>query len=327
MKDKKAIAMVCVVAVGLGVLPLLMDTESSYFIYFLFLTFCYIILSQSWNLVSGCAGQISLGQHAFFGVGAYTTAIIWTNDLTGTGYYFDPITMLLSAIVATVLAVAVGIPLLSKLRGDYFALGTLGLGEILRVSFIKGGKLTGGPVGLMLPSSAYTSMKPYYYTGLALALLALVVTYLIVRSRFGLALIAVREDESAAAANGINVLKYKISALAVSAFLAGLCGSLQAYYIFHVNPEGVFNLKWALYPILMCVMGGSGTILGPVIGAICLTAILSLTNIWFPSVHPIFTGSLIIVVMLFMPKGIVRMSIRSRFGRTRIARGTATSGT
>ena len=131
--------------------------------------------------------------------------------------------------------------MLSKLRGDYFALGTLGLGEILRVTFIKGGAFTGGPVGLMLPSSSYASMIPYYYTGLFLAFGSIVAAYLIVKSRYGLALIAIREDESAAAANGINILKYKIAALAVSAFLAGMCGSLQAYYIFHVNPEGVFQ--------------------------------------------------------------------------------------
>ena len=90
MKDRYSIGLVCIVTALLCTLPLMIDTERSYFIYFLFLTFCYIILAQSWNLVSGYAGQISLGHHAFFGLGAYATAIIWLHDLTGTGYYFDP---------------------------------------------------------------------------------------------------------------------------------------------------------------------------------------------------------------------------------------------
>lgn len=312
MKDKKTMGITALMAAILALLPLFIDIENSYFIYFLFLSFCYIILAQSWNLVAGYTGQVSLGHHAFFGLGAYTTAFIWVNDITGTGYFFDPVTMVLSGIIPAILAILIGIPLLSKLRGDYFALGTLGLGEILRILFIKGGSITGGPVGIMLPSSVYSSMKPYYYTGLFLALAATCVIWLIVNSRFGLSLVAIREDETAAAANGINILKYKIAALATSAFLTGICGSLQAYYAFHINPEGFLSLKWALYPILMCVMGGSGTIIGPVIGAIFLTAVFSLSNIYLPKIHPIMTGLLIIIVMINMPKGIVNLRFKGK---------------
>src|SRR5208283_3876509 len=101
-------------------------SEKSYLVFFLFLTFIHIVLAQGWNLVAGYTGQISLGTHAFFALGAYTTAIIWRSDLFGTGhYYFDPITMVLSGLVPVVFAAAIGIPLLGKLRGDYFALGTL----------------------------------------------------------------------------------------------------------------------------------------------------------------------------------------------------------
>ncbi len=314
MKDKKTMGITVLIAGLLALLPLILDTETSYFIYFLFLTFCYIILAQSWNLVAGYTGQVSLGHHAFFGLGAYTTAFIWTNDITGTGYYFDPVTMVLSGVIPAILAVLIGIPLLSKLRGDYFALGTLGLGEILRIIFVKGGSITGGPVGIMLPSSAFSSMKPYFYTGLFLCLATVILTWLIVNSRFGLALVAIREDETAASANGINILKYKIAVLATSAFFAGICGSLQAFYIFHVTPQGFLSLKWALYPILMCVMGGSGTIVGPVIGAIFLTAVLTLSNIYLPNIHPIMTGFLIIIVMIYMPKGIVTLRFKRKNG-------------
>jgi branched-chain amino acid transport system permease protein len=289
-----------------------LDTEASYLIYFLFLAFTYIALSQSWNLIAGYTGQISLGHHAFFSIGAYVTGMVWIHDVTGTGYYFDPLTMFLSGLGSAVFAVAIGIPLLSKLRGDYFALGTLGLGEILRVLFIKGGSFTGGAVGLILPSGVYSSMMPYYFTGLFLAFLATAVTYAVVRSPIGLALEAIREDEMAASASGVHILKYKVLAFALSAFLAGLCGSLQAYYLFHIHPEGFLNLNWTLYPILMCVLGGIGTILGPIIGAVFLTAVFSLANIYLPEIHPIFSGALIIVVMLFLPDGVMRLKAKMR---------------
>ena len=162
--------------------PFLVDSEESYLVYFLFLTFLYIALAQGWNVVAGYGGQASLGQHAFFGLGAYLTAISWKAGWIG---YLDPIGMLISGAGAALLAVMIGVPLLAKLRGDYFALGTLGLGEILRVVFTQGGSLTGGPVGLMLPSSEYRSMIPYYFFALSTALLSLLCVWLLVRSRVG----------------------------------------------------------------------------------------------------------------------------------------------
>ena len=205
--------------------PFLVDSEESYLVYFLFLTFLYMALAQGWNVVAGYAGQPSLGQHAFFGLGAYLTAMPWKAGWTG---YLDPLGMFISGTGAALLAVIIGIPLLTKLRGDYFALGTLGLGEILRVVFTQGGSLTGGPVGLMLPSSEYRSMIPYYFIALFLALFSLLCVWLLVRSRVGLALVAIREDEQAAGTNGIYVLKFKIFAFAVGAFFTGLCASLFA---------------------------------------------------------------------------------------------------
>jgi len=154
----------------LSLFPFSVNSEESYLVYFLFLTFLYIALAQGWNVVAGYGGQASLGQHAFFGLGAYVTAISWKAGWIG---YLDPIGMLISGTGAALLAVMIGLPLLAKLRGDYFALGTLGLGEILRVVFTQGGSLTGGPVGLMLPSSEYRSMIPYYFFALSIALLSL----------------------------------------------------------------------------------------------------------------------------------------------------------
>src|SRR4030042_5018698 len=161
MEDKKGILLTVLAVMALTGVPVVLDADRSYFVFFLFLSFCHIVITQGWNLVGGYTGQISLGQHAFFGLGAYTTAIIWLRDITKTGYYFDPVTMILSGLVPVILAVIIGIPLLSRLRGDYFALGTMGVGEIIRVVFIKGGTLTNGAPGLRLPSTVFESMTPY----------------------------------------------------------------------------------------------------------------------------------------------------------------------
>lgn len=305
MKDKRSILITVLAVIALAGVPFVLDADRSYFVFFLFLSFCHIVISQGWNFVAGYTGQISLGQHAFFGLGAYTTAIIWLRDITKTGYYFDPVTMTLSGLVPVILAIIIGIPLLRRLRGDYFALGTLGMGEIIKVFFVKGGAFTGASDGLHLPSTLFESMKPYYWTGLFLALFATAVVYFLARSRIGLALRAIREDEISASSHGIHILKYKVFAFAVGAFLAGICGSLYTYYLFHINPDSVLKLTWTLYPILMCVIGGSGTIMGPVIGAFFMTAVFTLADIYFVEINPIMAGLLIIIVMKFMPRGLI----------------------
>jgi branched-chain amino acid transport system permease protein len=305
MKNMRSLIIAVLVILAFAALPLFVDSEQSVVVYFLFLAFCYVVVAQAWNLVAGYTGQISLGQHAFFGLGAYATGLIWLHDLTKTGYYFDPVTMILSGLVPVALAILIGIPLLSRLRGDYFSLGTLGLGQIIKILFIKGGSFTKGADGLHLPSRVYMGMRPYYWTGLILAVLATAVVYFMIRSRTGLALRAIREDETSAASHGIPILKYKILAFAVAAFLAGLCGSLYGIYLFHVNPASVFNLDWTLYPILMCVIGGTGTILGPVIGAMFMTVVFALADIYFVQMHAVMAGVLIILVMRFMPNGLI----------------------
>ena len=126
-----------------------------------------------------------------------------------------------------------------------------------------------------------------------------------IRSKIGLALRAIREDETSAASHGIPVLRYKILSLAIAAFLAGLCGSLFGIYVFHVNPESMLKLDWTLYPILMVVIGGTGTVLGPVIGSIFMTVVFAIADIFFVQMHAVMAGILIILVMRFMPNGLI----------------------
>jgi branched-chain amino acid transport system permease protein len=282
--------------------PFVFDPEKSYVVYFLFMASLYVTLAQSWNLVAGYTGQVSLGHHAFFGVGGYVVAILWSRHLIG---YLDPIGMVLAGVAASLLALLVGIPLLSKLRGDYFALGTLGLGEIMRLLTIQLGAFTGGPMGILLPSSSFGTIVPHYFIALLLAVIAIAATFYMVKSRIGLALVSIREDEAAAEASGINVLTFKVLSFAVAAFLAGVAGAILAYYIFTVEPQGFYSLNWTLYPVLMCVLGGAGTMTGPIIGGLLLTAVFEVARYFLPEIHPIFSGLFIILAIMFLPTGIM----------------------
>ena len=307
-----------VVVAVLALLPFLPGAVDAYYFSFLFFVFLYAIMAQSWNLVAGYGGQISLGSHAFFGLGAYTTAILWSgNYLWGSLYdshpniyYFDPVTMLLGGFVAALAAVLIGLPLLSKLHGDYFALGTLGFGEIVKVIFVNGGDFTGGAFGIVAPASSFDTLRPHYWVGLGLMVATALAIRALMRSRYGLALIAVRDDEMAASANGIDTLKVKVAAFAGSAFIAGVAGSLYTFYIFHVGPDSVFDLDWMLLPLMMTVVGGTGTLLGPILGALVMYAVFDLARIVVPDYHPVISGLTIILAMLFLPKGLMRVGKR-----------------
>lgn len=290
-------------------LPFYINVDS-FFAYYLFICFIYITLAQGWNLVAGYTGQISLGTHAFFALGAYTTAIIWLHDITKTWYYFDPIVMVISGLVSAVFSILIGMPLLSRLRGDYFSFGTLAAAEVLRIVILRGGKFTEGAMGLRLPGTGFTTMHPYYWTALLLAFFATGTVYYITKSKIGLALRAINEDEISAASHGINILYYKVFAFAIGSFIIGICGSLYAYYLFMINPLGVMNLNWMFLPILVCILGGNGTILGPIIGAFIVGALFSYGDVYVGQRHPMLSGILIILVMKFLPTGIIGLKDR-----------------
>jgi branched-chain amino acid transport system permease protein len=291
-----------------AVMPFFVDVNISYFGYYFFIVCLYATVSQGWNLVAGYTGQISLAGNAFFGLGAYTMAMLWWFDVTKTTYFFDPLLMILAGITPILLALIIGYPLLSRLRGDYFSFGTLGMGMIVTALFLNGGSFTRGAEGIYLESSRFTSLDIYYWVALALAVFATLVVYFMANSRIGLALKAIREDEVSAASHGINVLKYKLYAFMVSAFLAGIAGSIFGYYQFHVEPRGFFSMNWLFYPILMVVLGGTGTILGPWIGAFFIGALFAYGDIYVGGYHPILSGVLIVLVMKFMPGGIVGLA-------------------
>jgi hypothetical protein len=197
-----------VAIVFFATLPLYYDVANGELGILFFMVFIYGVVAQGWNLVAGYTGQISLGQNAFFGLGAFTTALLWFWNITHTGYWFDPVLMVLSLIVPAIVAILIGLPLLSRLRGDYFAFGTLGLGVIVKVLFLNGGNITGGSEGKLLikvlPENVVFDLRTHYYVGLLVAIIATAVVYVMTSSRIGLALKAIREDEVSAASHGIG---------------------------------------------------------------------------------------------------------------------------
>jgi branched-chain amino acid transport system permease protein len=257
--------------------------------------FLAVVLAQSWNLIGGYAGQINLGHAAFFGLGALVTRLLWVGGV--------PLILSLtaSALVATTFGCLIGVPAF-RLRGAYFAIGTLGLAEILRITV---GNLL--PQISTIPSSQLASYNilPRYYLTLTLAVLCVATVASLVPSRIGLGIRAVREDEAAAEASGVGALRHKLLALALSTALAGLAGGAFAYYHVSYYPQHTFTPAWTFDAVLMAYIGGVGTIHGPVLGALFYVVLKELLAVQLVEFHLIIFGVLFMLVVLFLPGGLV----------------------
>jgi ABC-type branched-subunit amino acid transport system permease subunit len=281
-------------------LPLL--TESDYVINFFILIFLYVSITQSWNILGGYTGQVSIGQSAFFGMGALSTRLLWISGV--------PVSLALLAggISASVLAALIGLPSL-RLRGVYFAIGTLGLAII-----------TGVVVHNVFPGVSFLPAKylaaftrnPRYYVALLIMLITIGAAYLLVNSRIGIGMIAVKEDEAAAAATGINTFQSRVFALAVSTFLAGLAGGVYAFYSAVYYYFVPFELIWSFEPVLIAIIGGAGTMIGPILGAVAYVALKELFAVTIGQFSvPIF-GVLFIITIIALPGGLVEAARRLR---------------
>ncbi|MCX7882850.1 MAG: branched-chain amino acid ABC transporter permease [Brevinematales bacterium] len=283
---------------------------------FLFLLMIYIeiyaILALSLNLIAGYTGLLSLCHAAFFAVGAYTTAI----GTTMGGWNFW-VVLGLSGILAAGLGFLVGLPTL-RLRGDYLAIATLGFGEVVKNVIINWDSLTRGPNGINgVPGPKLFGIQFGYDTSLGYVLLYAVFvlfTYLFIRrlvhSRFGRALEAIREDEIAVGAMGINAVKYKVVAFMIGAFFAGVAGSLWAVYNQAVAPQ-TFDFMLSILILCMVVLGGLGNSLGALFGTLVLVLLseaprlMGLTSVIPAQFNQMFFGLLLIVVMIFRPQGVL----------------------
>jgi branched-chain amino acid transport system permease protein len=299
---RRAAALVGVaVLAGLAVWPL---HASGYGIRFMLQLLMWVALAQSWNLISGLTGYVSFGHVAFFGTGAYTAGIL----ITRAGWAW-PVAALAGGPSAAVVALLIGYPCL-RLKGPYFAIAMLGLNEVLRVlvSYFEG--LTGGGFGLSLPT-LHTSV-PIYYAMAASALGITLLAWTIVTSRFGLRLMAIREDEVAAEAMGIDTARHKLYAFLLSAAGPGIVGGLFARDQGYLEPISVFPLLTTITMIVMCLFGGKGTVFGPVLGASALFTLQELVWVRFLFLHQVLFGAIIIAVVLFMPRGILGV-LQQRF--------------
>src|SRR6266568_6352023 len=257
----------------------------------------YIVLAQSWNFIGGFTGYSAFGNVAFFGIGAYTTGLML---LSNQPFWLG---LIAGALVAGLFAFLLGLPVL-RLRGHYFAIATLGIAEVLH-EFVAV-RNVGGDGGLMsLPLPSLSSDVSFFYAFLGLSLLCLLITVFLTRSRFGYALIAIRESEQAAEALGVPTHRYKVGAFVLSAIPTALAGGLYAYWATGFDPPTVFDVGISVEMVLLTILGGSGTILGPILGAIVFEyASFQLQTSGF-SLHNTLLGLSIVIVTIFLPKGIV----------------------
>jgi branched-chain amino acid transport system permease protein len=268
----------------------------------------WTLLGAAWNLLGGFAGQVSFGHATFFGVGAYTTMILYLK--AGVAPWYG---MLAGGLVAVVTSLPIGL-ICFRLRGPYFSLSTLAVAEIVRLVAQNWEGLTNGPVGLLittLPRVAigghainWESKAPFYVIIAVVALGAMLATYRLSRSRLGAYLLAIREDEDAAESVGIDTVRAKVTTLALSAFFTGLGGGFYGIYYRYVDPDAVFPIAVSVEMVFIAVVGGLATVVGPVIGAVFLTTIGELFRERFLVGHLIFYGLFMMLVIRYLPEGI-----------------------
>jgi branched-chain amino acid transport system permease protein len=293
------IGLLVLVVASLFALPLLRDSDgwvTNSRLFSFTQMFLLIALASNWNLTGGFTGYVDFGHAVFFGIGAYGTGVLMHN-----GWEFPP-ALVAGAVFAGIYAVIVGYPTL-RLKGPYFSIAMLGtfvaVREIVRVW--KG--VTGGGVGLTLPP--YLNRVAFYYYTLAFAVFVVAIMWWIRRSEFGGSLIAIREDEVGAEMRGINTTKQKMTAFIVAGVLSGFVGGMWAYQNTFIDPGIVFVESRTIELVMMTMLGGLGTVLGPVVGAATIYWMRDVVWASFLDYHLIVEGLLLIIIVLFIPRGIM----------------------
>jgi branched-chain amino acid transport system permease protein len=271
----------------------------------------FAYLGQAWNIVGGYAGQLSAGHAAFVGIGGYTAAVLAAE--TGLTPWLG---MVVGGALAGALGAVIGyLGFRFGLRGFYFVLLTVAFAEVCRI-VVNNWERVGGAVGFYITFTGnpwqlqFQDDRAWYYIALALLLLATAVVWTMERRRFGIYLTAIREDETASEALGVDTLRYKLLAMALSSFLTGLAGAFYAYRYSSLQPNAVFGIPLSVEIIIRPIVGGAGTLLGPIVGSFILTPLGELSRAWFGQggwhgAHLIVYGVLLVAVVLFLPQGAV----------------------
>jgi branched-chain amino acid transport system permease protein len=282
----------------------------------LFITAVWTTTSLAWNLLGGMAGQVSFGFAVFYGLGAYTTGLLmhagWSPYLSFPA----------GGAVAAAASFLVGLPTF-RLRGPYFVIATIGVTEAVRV-IMNNLDITGGSSGYRILETKPFNPLEHYYTAIGAATLAVAVSTIIVRSRFGLALRAIKQDQDAAADLGVNPYSSKLKVHAIAAALVGIAGGIYARRAAFFYPGDVFAFQTSISILLMPVIGGIGTVWGAVLGGVVFGIVEEELVVNFPNIHLLLYGSLLILIILFEPDGLMGL-LRRLFRRRREDPGSENS--
>jgi branched-chain amino acid transport system permease protein len=305
---KKIYGLLLVALLFLLILPQFL---SSYALGVFILIFFYAYLGQSWNILTGYTGMISLGHSLYVGIGAYVSVYL------AMAFGLSPwVGMWIGGISAGLIGLVIGyFGFRFGLKGVYFVLLTIAFAEIGRLIFLHL-KAFGSFQGLFItPRFAFANLQfkgniPYYYIGLGYVLFSLIVVRLIERSKIGRYLVALREDEDAAESLGVDVFKYKMIAIFISAFMTALAGTFYANYLYYLHPGTIMSMAFSIEIILRPIIGGMGTVLGPVIGSFLITPLSELSRSYFSQagyegLHLVIYGFLLVAVVLFFPRGVI----------------------
>ena len=273
------------------------------------LVFMFGMMAVAWNIMGGYAGMFSFGQVAFFGIGAYTSSFLLIT------YHINPwLGLVVGGLIAALVAAAIGYPC-SNLRGHYFAIASIAFGEIVRTHF-NNWKLVGAAEGMTLPMLKesfenfmfHSSKLPYYYIMLAFLIISLVVCYIVATSKMGYYFRAIKESHDVAKVLGINVVWYRLIAIMISAFLTAMAGTFYAQYVLYLDPESVLILPISIQIVLISMLGGAGSLMGPVIGAAVLMPVSEITRVMLghkgTGIDMLIYGALITLISVYQPKGV-----------------------
>ncbi len=286
--------------------------RSDYLLQIGFRLMLFAALGLAWNLVGGYAGQLSLGHAAYFGVGAYGLALLSKLGMS-------PWLAMLGGMVLAMLSAAVIGRVSFRLRGPYFCLATIAFAEVVRLIAKNLPEVTGGDVGTQVPLLFPHNTSAWFcVSAVVLAALAFALSYWVERSRFGYYLMAIREDEDTALSVGVNTVRVKLWSLLLSAAVTALAGALYASLFLYIVPDQVLGIELSVEIAILPMLGGAGTLLGPLLGSVVLEGAAEIFKNEFKEAHLLIYGLLVIVVVLFLPDGIVGTLIR-RLGHRRAA--------
>ncbi len=292
-----------IIGILLGAALAIPFVANNFLIRFFTTVLMFGVLASAWNLIGGYTGYASFGNVVFYGIGAYVTAVLM--EKFGVSF---AVALLASGLGAALFGVLIGIPIL-RLRGHYFAIATLGVAEAMK-ALVDNLEITEGNSGIYLPMMDLSVKAQYtffYFAMLALLILTLMVTFVILKHKFGYGIRAIREDEDAANMVGINTTLFKISAFALSGLFTGLAGALSAYQQGFIKPEAVFSVEITVKMIVMAVFGGIGHLFGPLLGAATIEVISEFLSNYFLVAHTLFFGAIVILAIIFTPKGIIQL--------------------